>query len=142
MPSAEQPLHGSCLCGAVRLRITGPFRSASYCHCRHCQKRTGSAASAQGRVAQEHFELLSGHNLLKDYAVSEGTRAKVFCLRCGSSLFSGEPLSDPEVSVRLGLLDGDPGIRPQVRAFTDSAACWAPVPDDLPHVPGPTRSKR
>ncbi|HET8956362.1 MAG TPA: GFA family protein [Solirubrobacterales bacterium] len=137
MPSAEQPLLGSCLCGGVRLQITGPFLRASYCHCHHCQKRTGSAASAQGRVAQEHFELLDGHNLLKYYVISEGTRPKVFCLRCGSSLFSGEPLSDPEVSVRLGLLDGDPGIRPEVRAFTDSAAGWATVPDDLPHIPGP-----
>jgi hypothetical protein len=139
VPSVEEPLLGSCLCGGVRLRITGPFLSASYCHCRHCQKRTGSPASAQARVAQEHFELLGGHDLLASYVVGEGTRAKVFCRRCGSSLFSGEPLSEPEVSVRLGLFDDDPGIRPEVRAFTDSAASWAPAPDDLPHFPGPPR---
>ncbi len=138
MPSASEPLYGSCLCGGVRLRITGPFERATYCHCHNCQKRTGSASSAQGRVAQENFELLEGHQLLKSFTLGEGLRPKVFCLRCGSSLFSGEPLTDPEVSVRLGILDGDPGIRPQARTFTDSAPAWAPVPaDDLIRIPGP-----
>jgi len=136
MPSPSQPLLGSCLCGGVRLRITGPFLRASYCHCHRCQKRTGGAASAQGRVAQRDFELLAGHDLMKSYTVSEGTRPKVFCLRCGSALFSGDPLTDDEVSVRLGLLDGDPGITPQVHSFASSAPAWAPVPDDgLPRVP-------
>ncbi|HYB24972.1 MAG TPA: hypothetical protein VED41_14320 [Solirubrobacteraceae bacterium] len=34
------------------------------------------------------------------------------------------------MAVRLGTLDGDPGIRPQFRQFIDSAAPWEPVPDD------------
>jgi hypothetical protein len=90
-------------------------------------------------VAQENFELIAGHDLLKFFVLSEGMRPKVFCVRCGSSLFSGEPLTDAEVSVRLGILDGDPGIRPEVRNFTDSAPAWAHVPHDLPHGPDPSR---
>jgi hypothetical protein len=35
----------------------------------------------------------------------------------------------PEVSIRLGALDGDPGIRPQFRTFVASKAIW----DDIPH---------
>lgn len=130
MPSTSEPLHGSCLCGGVNFQISGPFLRASYCHCQHCQKRTGSAASAQGRVAQEHFKLLGGQDLLRSFSPVEGSRPKVFCSRCGSSLLSGDPLVDDEVSVRLGVLDGDPGIRPEIRAFIDSAPTWAPVPDD------------
>jgi hypothetical protein len=58
---------------------------------------------------------------------------KAFCRRCGSSLFGGTWPGGPEVSVRLGALDDDPGIRPQFRTFVDSAVPWLPVPnDDLP----------
>jgi hypothetical protein len=126
----ERPLTGSCLCGGVRIRILGPFRSASCCHCRSCQKRTGSAFSAQGRVARENFELLEGHDLLKSYSPEEGRRARVFCVRCGSSLFSGDPLADEEVSVRLGMLDGDPGVRPEFHQCVASMAAWTTMPAD------------
>ena len=38
--------------------------------------------------------------------------------------------------VRLGALDGDPGIRPSIQQFVDYAAPWEPMPDDgLPRHP-------
>ena len=45
------PLTGGCGCGAVRFEVTAPLQSATYCHCRRCQRRTGTAASANGRAA-------------------------------------------------------------------------------------------
>jgi hypothetical protein len=128
-PSPTTPLQGGCLCGAVRFQITSPFLSAGYCHCTHCQRRTGTGSSANGRVPQEGFQLLQGAEQLRSYQPEDG-RPKRFCGSCGSALFSGDPLSDPEVAVRLGALDGDPGIRPHYRQFVDSAASWEPVPDD------------
>jgi hypothetical protein len=110
--------------------VRGPFLRASYCHCHNCQKRTGSAFSVQGRVAGADFELLSGADLLRSYAPDAESRPKVFCSRCGSSLFSGDPLVDEEVSIRFGTLDGDPGIRPQARGYVESAPVWEPVPTD------------
>ena len=44
----------------------------------------------------------------------------------------------PEVSVRFGALDGDPGVTPQYHSHTDSAAPWDVIPDDgLRRHPGP-----
>lgn len=128
-PSPEAPLEGGCLCGAVRYQITSPFLSAGYCHCTHCQRRTGTASSANGRVPQEGFRLLQGVAELRSYQPPGGV-PKLFCASCGSALFSGDPFSDAEVAVRLGTLDRDPGIRPQYRQFTDSAVSWEPIPDD------------
>ncbi len=71
----------------------------------------------------------AGEEQLRPYQPPTGV-PKLFCTVCGSALFSGEPLSDPEVAVRLGTLDGDPGIRPQFRQFVASAAPWEPIPDD------------
>jgi hypothetical protein len=135
-PSTEAPLQGSCLCGAVRFEISAPFSAAGYCHCTHCQRRTGTGSSISGRVPQEGFRMLSGEPELRSYVPPAGGRPKVFCASCGSALFSGEPLADDEVAVRLGTLDGDPAIRPQYRQFVDSAAAWESIPDDgLPRYP-------
>jgi len=129
LPSPETPLQGGCLCGDVRFEITAPLISASYCHCTHCQRRTGTGSSANGRVPQEGFRLLQGEEQLRSFQPPEGV-PKLFCGTCGSALFSGEPLVDREVAVRLGALDHDPGIRPQSRQFVESAAAWEPIPED------------
>jgi hypothetical protein len=138
-PSPGHPLEGGCLCGAVRFEITAPFISAGYCHCTHCQRRTGTGSSANGRVPQEGFRLLQGTDELRSFTPAQGV-PKLFCGRCGSALFSGAPLSDREVAIRLGALDRDPGIRPEYRAFLDSAVPWEAVPDDgLARFPGQRR---
>jgi hypothetical protein len=135
-PSLQAPLQGGCLCGAVRYELTAPLISAGYCHCTHCQRRTGTGSSANGRVAQESFRLLQGTEELRSYRLPTGV-PKLFCGSCGSALFSGDPFSDAEVALRLGTLDRDPGIRPQYRQFIDSAVPWEPVPEDgLQRYPG------
>jgi hypothetical protein len=58
------------------------------------------------------------------------TLKKALAPKASVSLFSGHPLSDAEVAVRLGTLDRDPGIRPQYRQFVESAAAWEPLPED------------
>jgi len=135
-PSPERPLEGGCLCGAVRYRISAPFHSAGYCHCTHCQRRTGTGSSLNGRVPRAGFQLLQGAEELRAFKPPEGI-PKLFCATCGSALFSGDPLSDEEVAIRLGTLDGDPQIRPQYRQFVASAPAWEPIPQDgLPRYPG------
>ena len=90
----------------------------------------------QGRVARERFRLLRGEDLVRVYR-PDGGAAKAFCSVCGSSLFGGTWPDGPEVSVRLGALDDDPGIRPQYRSHVASAAVWDEVPEDgLPRFDG------
>jgi hypothetical protein len=125
----DLPLRGGCLCGGVRFEVTEPLVSSSYCHCTRCQRRTGTAASAQARVAPGSLVITQGEELVRAYEPDDGW-AKLFCSNCGSSLFSRNP-DDPSVmSVRLGAFDDDPGIKPQWRQFVAYAAPWEPIPDD------------
>ena len=84
---AELPLTGGCLCGGVRFEVTAPLVSAAYCHCRRCQRRTGSAASASGRVAPGSLRIVAGQELVRSYQPPDGF-AKDFCPGCGSALWS------------------------------------------------------
>jgi hypothetical protein len=128
-------IRGGCLCGGVRYQLTAPFRRANFCHCSRCRKHSGAAALAQGRVPKSDFVLLRGRELLVSYA-EPGHMAKVFCGRCGSSLFGGTWPDGPEVSIRLGTLDDDPGIRPSYHSFADEVPAWDRLADDgLPRYP-------
>jgi len=126
---ADLPLTGGCLCGGVRFRVDAPLVVATYCHCTRCQRRTGTAASAQARIQPGSLTVTQGEELIRTYAPSDGF-PKLFCGACGSALWSRSP-DDPDIiSVRLGAFDGDPGIRPSLRQFVAYAASWEDIPDD------------
>lgn len=126
---------GGCLCGAVRYEATGPFLRAGHCHCSRCRRHSGTAMLTQGRVRREEFRLLRGRESICVYGKGEGA-VKAFCVHCGSSLFGGSWPEGPEVSIRLGSVDGDPGIRPQYHTFVGSKAPWDEIADDLPQHEG------
>lgn len=133
----DPALTGHCGCGAIRFEIDEPLDAAGYCHCTRCQRRTGGAASATARLAPGSLRVVEGEDLLRAWE-PEGGFAKIFCRECGSALFGRAPDSDEISLVRLGVIDGDPGIRPQGRQFVADAAVWEPIPDDgLPRFDGP-----
>jgi hypothetical protein len=127
-------LTGGCGCGAVRFEVTEPLVSASYCHCTRCQRRTGTASSANARMAPGSLRITAGEDELRAWTPEDGME-KVFCGRCGSALFSRPPGGEM-MGVRLGSFDGDPGIRPQWHQYVTYAASWQPLPEDgLPRYP-------
>ena len=132
----ELPLTGGCLCGGVRFEVTEPLVSAGYCHCTRCQRRTGTAASAQARIVPGSLRIVAGEELVGTFEPADGF-AKSYCSACGSALWSRSPVDPETMSVRLGAFDRDPGIRPSYRQFVADAAPWEPIPDDgLPRFPG------
>jgi hypothetical protein len=122
-------LTGGCNCGAVRFEVTEPLASASYCHCTRCQRRTGTAASANAATVPGSFHILQGDARLQAWKPEDGWE-KWFCGDCGSALFSRDPHDPDRVGVRMGTFDEDPGVRPSTRGFVAYAVPWEPIPED------------
>jgi hypothetical protein len=126
--SPETPLSGGCGCGAVRFEVRAPFESSRYCHCHRCQHRTGTSGGASARVPRAAVEFPSGAEHIRSWE-PEGGMPKAYCARCGSHLFSGS-LAEGFISIRLGAVEGDPGIRPEYHQWVSSAAVWEELPAD------------
>lgn len=126
---SEPELTGHCGCEAVQFEIDAPLKAAGYCHCTRCQRRTGGGSSVSALVAPGSLRITAGVELLAAWE-SDGGFAKVFCSACGSALFGRPPGSEEITLVRLGVIDGDPGIRPQGRQFVANAADWEQIPED------------
>ena len=127
---------GGCLCGGVRYEVHGAFLRASHCHCSRCRRHTGTSHSTQARARREDFQLVSGAELVRVYSPGGGGAVKAFCSVCGSSLFGGQWPDGDEITIRLGSVDGDPGIRPQFHTFVASKAPWDEITDGLPQYAG------
>jgi hypothetical protein len=131
----DLPLTGGCNCGAVRFEVTAPLLLASYCHCRRCQRRSGSACSANAHPAPDTFRIVSGGDRLRVWSPNEGGE-KWFCGDCGSAVFGRNVGHADPIGIRMGAFDSDPGIRPSVRQFVLYVAPWEPIPNDgLPRFP-------
>lgn len=132
----DYPLTGGCNCGAVRFHVTEPLVYAYYCHCTRCQRRSGTGAAPGAIPAPDSFSVTQGGDKLRTFNAGDGFD-KVFCSICGSHVYASDPGGSGLASIRLGAFDGDPGIRPTTRHFTNYAAVWEPIPgdDELEHFP-------
>ena len=122
---------GGCQCGAVRYELAKPPRRASICHCRMCQKATGSYFEPLANVELKDFEVTRGElALYRSSPVAE----RGFCAKCGSPLtFRYTELDD--ISVTIPSLD-DPDAVPPTKQFGMEArtAHWHTLSD----LPGET----
>jgi len=65
-------LTGRCLCGAVRFAIDHPLLGAMYCHCTRCQRRTGTAASANAGTVRGSVHITEGEDLVRVFTPPDG----------------------------------------------------------------------
>jgi hypothetical protein len=128
---SQLPLHGGCLCGAIRYELDAPPGGAEYCHCAMCRKASGSAFSANAVVPASALRVVSGLDSLKEYA-SSGNRRKCFCGNCGSQLFIRRGGDAQVVVVTLGSLDAGFVDAPRRHVFVGSKAAWHRIDGDLP----------
>ncbi len=116
----EEIWTGGCQCGAVRYRLLARPRNALICHCRMCQKHTGSAFGAFAEVASDEFLLTRGSPA---FFRSSDDGERSFCRDCGTPLgyrYSGRPL----MAIAIGSLDRHAEIRPLLQYGIESREPW------------------
>lgn len=127
-------IEGGCLCGQCRYACTGAPINIRACHCRRCQKATGSSFYAR-LMAPLASVRISGP--VQWYDGGAGIR-RGFCGACGSTLFS-ERASAGTIGLALGSLDDPDAFRPSEHIWTSDMQRWLCLDDGLPqHAEGPT----
>lgn len=122
---------GSCLCGEVRYEFEGEPGPIGVCHCKRCQKATGSAFNAIVPVDTSGFRLTGGGEHLKRFESSPGVH-RFFCGTCGSPIYSRRDAIPEMVRIRIGTLDTPPPGKPAMHIFVSSKASWHDILDDAP----------
>ncbi len=116
--------NGSCLCGKVSFEILGEFESFFLCHCKYCQKDTGSAHAANLFSQNAEIKWLKGKEEVKTFNLPSTRHIKSFCKECGSALPT-EQKEEKLLVVPAGSLDSEISIRPKAHIFCSSEPSWS-----------------
>jgi hypothetical protein len=127
-------LEGGCACGALRYNLTADPLIVHACHCRDCQRLTGSAFVTNIWIERKFVE--AGSAVPKSFKLTAGSgkyQEVFFCDRCGTYLWSKYYASPGDtLLVRVGTLDHPEAIQPDVHIFTRSKLPWLELPKDVP----------
>jgi hypothetical protein len=129
---------GGCTCRAVRYRLASRPLFVHCCHCRWCQRETGTAFALNALIERARVTLLSGDpETVTTPSLSGVGQRIVRCPACRIALWShyGQgPVSDAVRFVRVGTLDEPDRFPPDIHIFTMSKQPWVVLDPSVPAV--------
>ncbi|KAF7536086.1 hypothetical protein G7054_g4813 [Neopestalotiopsis clavispora] len=142
MSSATTTRTGSCLCGAIKVKVAGEPVFTNLCHCIDCQKATGSLfiACATFSVADVEYacapaDAMAEYQCLK--TTTGSLLSRFFCRMCGSTVKNESAAARGKfVTVPLGILDDKSGLKPKYELFCANREDWFGDFDGVPRANG------
>ena len=126
-------LEGGCACGAVRYRLGSAPMFVHCCHCRDCQRQTGSAFVLNALIETDRIALLAGDPEPVAVPTNSGRPHDVYrCPACRTALWSDYGRRPGLRFVRVGTLDDPGSLSPDVHIFTRSKLPWIELPEAAP----------
>ena len=132
---------GGCDCRWVRYRMHGRPLFVHCCHCRWCQRETGSAFVINALVESARVEVLAGPVDIVDTPSASGQGQRIArCPACRIAVWSHYGGSPQLSFVRVGTLDQPDTFPPDIHIYTSTKLPWVRLPDGVPAVPEYYRS--
>jgi hypothetical protein len=128
-------IEGGCLCGKVRYSADAEPAFVGVCHCKDCQRETGTAFNVVVAVAKPELSLQGTLKTFSGRGDSGKAVNRRFCPECGSSILS-EPDALPGVAIiKVGTLDDTSWVKPEMEIYCDSAQPWVSLGGERQRFP-------
>jgi hypothetical protein len=125
------PYVGGCQCGSVRYVVTTePIRLLA-CHCKECQRQSGSAFAMSMPVKKDSLTVTGLTKQFTRVAESGGEVTGVFCPECGVRIYHVLKSAPDVASIKPGTLDETRWLKADLFIWMKSAQGWVPVPDGV-----------
>lgn len=125
---------GGCLCGQVRYECSGDAAMVAVCHCRNCQRQSGSAYSVIAGYPRDQVKISGTLTTYQDKGESGQPVLRQFCGQCGSPILSDVGVMPALLFVKAGTLDDPSWLKPTAHLFCDSKQPWVPIEDGVARV--------
>jgi hypothetical protein len=131
MSRAEfEPLTGGCRCGKVRFRMEAAPIITHACHCRTCQKVTGTAFAINSMIETDRLTILEGEP--QRYEAADGQKA-LQCPHCRTDVWSyHRDFGETIAFVGVGMLDEGERLSPEAHFFIRSKHPWVSLERGVP----------
>ena len=125
---------GGCSCGFVRYKLVGDPLIVHCCHCRYCQRQTGSSFALNALYDASKVEVLSGTVDRISVPTPTGDEQIIArCPKCEIAVWSNYLImgvKDLIHFVRVGTLDNPDLFPPDAHIYTESKQPWVVIPPD------------
>lgn len=129
----ETTFEGGCACGEARYRLTSKPMFVHCCHCRDCQRQTGSAFVINALIETERVEKIAGRTKATSVPTDSGRPHVIHrCPTCRIAVWSHYGGVERLSFVRVGTLDEPSALPPDVHIYTRSKLPWIVLPPNIP----------
>ncbi len=130
---------GGCACGHVRYKMTSEPLIVHGCHCRVCQRQTGTSFAQNALIEANRVKLLQGEveELVLESPSGSGQNI-ARCPTCRVAVWGNYLITGGDgkaiIFIRAGTLDEPDKMPPDVHIYTSSKQPWVILPPDTPAV--------
>ncbi len=122
--STQKFATGRCLCGAVTLTITGEPVVMAQCHCKGCQRASGTGHMSLARFKAEDVKIEGETASYGSTADSGNINTRHFCPNCGARIFGTNSARPGFINVAVGCLDDTSWFKPDRVLYTKERPPW------------------
>lgn len=129
-------MEGGCTCGQVRYRLTGSPLIVHACHCRWCQRETGTAHALNALYEADRVAHIAAEPEMVATPSASGKGQQIArCPKCKVAIWSNYPQAGPAIRfIRVGTLSDPDLCPPDIHIYTASKQPWVVLPPDAKAV--------
>ena len=124
---------GRCLCGAVTYQIKGKPARMAACHCKDCQRSSGTGHMSLAFFQQADVSISGETSSYPATADSGNVNTRHFCPTCGSRMFSYNSARPGVIGIAVGSTDDNSWFGAQAVVYTRRRAAWDVTAEDVPN---------
>jgi len=123
-------MEGGCTCRQIRYRLTGKPMIVHACHCRWCQRETGTAHALNALYEGDRVMHTAGEPEIVMTPSASGHGQRIArCPTCRVAVWSNYPQAGEAIRfVRVGTLDDPDQCPPDIHIYTSTKQPWVALP--------------
>jgi hypothetical protein len=126
----EANMEGGCTCRQVRYRLIGTPLVVHACHCRWCQRETGTAHALNALYEADRVVHTAGEpEIVRTPSASGKGQTVARCPTCRVAVWSNYPQAGPAIRfIRVGTMDNPDACPPDIHIYISSKQPWVTLP--------------
>ncbi len=133
-------IEGGCSCGKLRYSAEAEPIFTGVCHCKACQKITGTAFSLVLAIPAPALSVTGEGKVFDSKGDSGQATHSTFCPNCGSPVLDSVDVMPGVMMIRAGTLDDASWLKPAMEIYCDSKMPWVALGGEwksFPKMPTP-----
>ncbi len=126
---------GHCVCGKVSYSATAEPIFTGVCHCKTCQRATGSPFCAVVAIPAPSLTVEGTVTQYDGFGDSGQPTHRTFCPACGSNIAMTADIMAGVVMLPIGTLDDPNWVKPSMQIYCDSAQPWVDLGGEMQKFP-------